>query len=221
MDHHRLTPPSGQRHLRLWLVRHARPLVPEGVCYGASDVPACSADTAAAAQRLSLQLPRHAQLQVSGLGRAQQLATALRALRADLGPARINAGLNEMDFGNWELQPWDVIERTQLDAWAADFAHYRPGGRESVAQLLARVQRCLRALFDSTPCRGANDARSASGQGVNGGPRDVIWITHAGVIRAVQYLNAEKVDLNPAASQWPQHAPAFGGVVPVDLRPIG
>src|SRR5690606_10781153 len=42
---------------RLWLVRHAAPLVSPGTCYGALDVPADAAATQAAAVRLAAALP--------------------------------------------------------------------------------------------------------------------------------------------------------------------
>lgn len=190
-----------RRPVRLWLVRHARPLVVDGVCYGASDVPACADDTAAAALRLSQQLPAGAEVRVSGLGRAQQLAAALHGLRPDLGPAVVDTDLNEMDFGHWELQRWAAIERSQLDAWAADFAHYRPGGRENVVQLLERVRRSLRSLVEGAPDDGAPCA---------------IWITHAGVIRAVQYLGSGGAGQAPSAATWPHAAPTFGGAIALD-----
>ena len=46
---------------------------------------------------------------------------------------RFDARLAELDFGHWEMQSWDGIPRAEVDAWAADVAHYRPGGGESVA----------------------------------------------------------------------------------------
>ena len=38
--------------MRLWLVRHAQPLVAPGVCYGATDMPADVDATSQAAQAL-------------------------------------------------------------------------------------------------------------------------------------------------------------------------
>ena len=45
-----MTPPPAVRpRARLWLVRHAQPVVATGTCYGALDVPADAAATQVAA----------------------------------------------------------------------------------------------------------------------------------------------------------------------------
>lgn len=176
---------------RLWLVRHARPLVESGVCYGASDLDADPQDTHRAALELAAVLPAGARLFMSGLKRAQQLAHAVHALRPDLAAPVCDVRLNEMDFGRFELARWDEIDKAEFDAWTADFHSYRFGGRESVAEMLARVSSALGATLQAV------DA-------------DHVWVTHAGVIRAACLLHACP-DARPSASDWPREAPAFGG----------
>src|SRR5206468_1510414 len=51
----------------------------------------------------------------------------------------VDVRLAEIDFGRWEMRPWDDIPRAEIDAWATDVAAYRPGGGESVLQMAARV----------------------------------------------------------------------------------
>lgn len=183
--------------MKLWLLRHAPVLLDAGLCYGASDVPAHEALTQEAARTLAPLLPAAAPLHVSGLGRAQQLARALRALRSDLAGPVVDTRLNEMDFGHWELQPWGAIPRSAFDAWMADFAHHRFGGAESTQQLIARVAAALAAL----PAKGSG----------------AVWVTHAGVIRAVQYLVSSGPVPIRDAGQWPLHAPAPGGYLCLEL----
>ena len=36
--------------------------------------------------------------------------------------------LKEMNFGDWETQRWDEIDRALLDEWAANFEHARAHG---------------------------------------------------------------------------------------------
>lgn len=185
--------------VNLWLVRHARPLVAEGVCYGALDVDADAAGSVHAANRLAAVVPSGAGLVVSGLRRARRLAEDLVRLRPDLS-LRTDARLNEMDFGRWEGWPWARIPREALEAWSADFPGYRFGGRESAQQVIGRV---AAALADT--CR---IACQAAGSG--NAPGDVVWITHAGVIRAATHLIDCPGKPLESASQWPSEAPAWG-----------
>lgn len=120
--------------MRLILVRHPQPLVAPGVCYGSSDLPAAPDDVARvhAALLASASIPPGTPLYSSPL----QRCTALASL---LGVHTLDARLAEMDFGAWEQRSWDDIPRAEVDGWAADLAHYRPGGGESVLQVAERV----------------------------------------------------------------------------------
>lgn len=177
--------------MKLWLLRHAPVLLPAGLCYGSSDVPANAALTREAAQAFAPLPPAGTPVWVSGLLRAQQMVSALQAARPDLGAARMDTRLNEMDFGSWELQRWDAMPRSAFDAWMADFAHHPFGGAESTQMLLYRV---AAALADLRPAK----------------TTDVVWVTHAGVIRAVQHIVANGVHIK-AAAEWPKDAPEPGG----------
>lgn len=52
---------------------------------------------------------------------------------------RIDARLQELDFGDWERRAWNGIPRTALDQWAASPLGFAPPGGETGAALLARV----------------------------------------------------------------------------------
>jgi len=174
--------------MRLWLVRHAAPLVEAGTCYGALDMPADAQATQQAAQALAQALPPGTVIRCSPLQRCMQLAGALCALRADLAITP-DERLREMDFGAWEGQRWDALDPALLQAWTDDFAHHRPGGGEAVHSFMARVTQAW------------TEAPSSGG--------DVVWITHAGVIRAAMLLHAGQVPVTQAA-QWPAAACGFG-----------
>ena len=182
--------------MKLWLLRHARVQLAAGLCYGASDVAADPAHTQAAAQAVAAVLPRQLTLRVSGLGRARQLADALRALRPDLSAPAVDVRLNEMHFGQWELKGWDAIPRSAFDDWMADFAHHRFGGVESTQQIIERVADAL-------------ESQRAAG--------DAVWVTHAGVIRAVQFVATQGRGPIRDASQWPREAPEPGGWLTLEL----
>jgi alpha-ribazole phosphatase len=169
-------------------VRHARPLVDAGLCYGRQDVAADAAHTRETAVRLARALPPGAMLRTSPRTRCRALADALAALRPDLRPDAVDARLAEMDFGEWEGRRWDAIGAEALDAWTADFAHHRPGGGESVAAFMARVG----GAFDALPAAA-----------------DSVWICHAGVARAAALLlqGRRRID---HATDWPREGPDFG-----------
>ena len=178
---------------QLWLARHAPPLAPPGLCYGALDLRADPAATARSAQQLAAALPQALQVRHSPLQRCVQLADALQALRPDLH-VRSDARLVEFDFGAWEGRAWSDIARTDIDTWTAAFATHRPGGGDSLAAMLARVAAALQ------------DARQHAAHGGS----DVLWISHAGVARCVQWLLQAPAGSWPRADQWPVTAPAFG-----------
>ncbi|MBA2672547.1 histidine phosphatase family protein [Ramlibacter sp.] len=181
--------------MKLWLLRHAEVLLPPGLCYGASDVAADAAHTREAARAAATQLPAKLPVRVSGLGRAQQLARELHALRPDLGPATVDQRLNEMDFGCWELQRWDAIPRAAMDAWTANFDAHRFGGKESVAMLLSRVADAL-----------ADVRRALDADG------EALWITHAGVIRSIQHIATRGPVPVGEAARWPRTEAPTGGL---------
>ena len=145
--------------MQLYLIRHPTPQVAAGICYGRTDL-ALAEHVAAAAARVAAQLPAHLPVFSSPLQRCRLLAEALH-------PAPlIDPRLQEMDFGEWEMTPWDRIQREALDGWAADPLGYRPPQGESVAELQQRVlQFIAEALGD--------------------GLERAALVTHAGVIKVV------------------------------------
>lgn len=184
----------------LWLVRHARVQIEAGVCYGRLELEAEPAATAALAARLAGQLPPRTRLWVSPRQRCEKLAQALCKARPDLR-AQTEPELAEMDFGAWEGQRWDTLGQAALDAWVQDFGEHRPGGGESVNAVLRRVGAALRRCARDTPA-----------------DTDAAWLTHAGVIRAVQLLRQGRSRLD-AASEWPRQSLDYGQIERLD-RPM-
>ena len=174
--------------MSLWLVRHAQPLIAPGVCYGQLDVPADLKATQACAQELAKVLPEGITVIASPLQRCEQLTQLIIGLQPDLR-VKNDPKLQEMSFGHWEGRAWADIEKTELERWTDDFAHYRAGGTgESVVQFMARVAAAFDELDPS---------------------RDTLWVTHAGVIRAVSLI-AEGIRHIDRADEWPTAAPAYG-----------
>jgi alpha-ribazole phosphatase len=173
--------------MTLYLVRHPRPDVAPGLCYGASDVPVPDAELARVHAALAKQNLHHLPVYASPLQRC-----ALLAERLAPGRVTLDARLAEMDFGAWELRPWSGIPRSDVDAWTADLLHYRPGGAENVLDVARRVQ-----AF-------AGDLRGAS----------ALVVCHAGTIRLLTALHGG-VPLEQAALRAAQtpHRIGYGQLV--------
>ncbi len=196
--------------MQLWLMRHAQPIVPSGVCYGALDVAADHAGSQAAAAELAHALPLGAHVYYSPLQRCEQLVPLLKGLRADLA-YKCEPDLREMHFGQWEGQRWDAISPQALQAWTDDFENYACGGTgESAGQFVRRVHGAVQ--------------RCGVEYGVSAAPPGppVVWVTHAGVIRAIAWLRQRgwsglaPQTLGLRATDWPLSAPGFGQLQRVD-----
>ena len=142
--------------MRVYLIRHPKPSVAPGICYGRTDLDLAE-DAAVRAAALRPLLPE-IMIHSSPLKRCSDLANALH-------PAPLfDDRLREVDFGAWEMRTWDDIGRAALDAWAAVPLDFAPPGGESIADLHRRVTAFL-------------DEQRAAGHQV------LVLVTHAGVMK--------------------------------------
>jgi alpha-ribazole phosphatase len=141
--------------VQVFLIRHPRPLLEAGVCYGQLDVD-CE-DPLPIASRLRPLLPSDTQIVASPLRRTRGLAEALHP------QPLFDTRLMEINFGDWEGQAWADIDRELIDAWAADVLNFVPPGGESVAMLQARAVDCVARLDEQR----------------------IALVTHGGIIRAL------------------------------------
>lgn len=141
--------------MRLHLIRHPKPEVEPGICYGQREILAKieMADLA----RLRAELPPGLPVWSSPLLRCRLLAEQLHPQPI------IDARLAELNFGDWEGRPWDEIPRHELDAWAADVVDYAPPGGESPRAVQRRSVDFVASL--TVP--------------------EAVIVTHAGVIRCL------------------------------------
>lgn len=139
----------------LHLIRHPKPEIAPGICYGQLEISA--KNDKAQIERLQTALPPGLPLWSSPAQRCRILAEALHPQPV------FDERLREMHFGCWEGLLWDDIPRHELDAWAADVADFVPPGGESARQVLARSLEFIAGL--SVP--------------------EAVLVTHAGVIRVL------------------------------------
>lgn len=145
----------------IYLVRHTAPRIAAGICYGRSDVDVAqsfAADLEQVRGKLAHVVTAH--IYSSPLQRCSKLAQAL-----SLGAVTHDARLQELHFGDWELQPWNAIPRDALDRWGNAYVDEAPPAGESFADLHRRAV----AFLDE----------------VKTGADTTVVVTHGGVIRAL------------------------------------
>jgi alpha-ribazole phosphatase len=155
----------------LYLIRHTRPQIEAGLCYGQLEVPLAPTgvgDCAAVAARL----PSVEAVWTSPLARCRTLAEAIGA-RAGVAPVA-DARLLELGFGEWEGRRWETIGRDESERWAADYWNVSPPGGETYRELYERVGLALEEIL---ACH----------------TQHVAVVTHAGPVRAAlaRYLQLE------------------------------
>lgn len=164
--------------MRITLIRHTTLNVAPHICYGQSDVEV-SASFKTELQALLQKLRSHEfdAVYASPLRRCHQLAQALCAedgLKVAADEIRLDERLKELNFGDWEMRPWDAIPREPFDRWASDYANLAPPNGETFTELHARAKRFVEDVSDHY-------------QGKN-----LLVVTHGGLIRA---LIAETLNL--------------------------
>jgi alpha-ribazole phosphatase len=131
------------------LMRHPRPKVAAGLCYGQSDIP-LEAGWEATLEAVLPTLSDVQQIISSPLSRCLQPA---RWLGRHLAlPVATDPRLMELNFGDWEGRLWDDFDGLQSRAWAEDFVARAPPGGESFQALATRVLAAVREHATSRPC---------------------------------------------------------------------
>ncbi len=121
------------------LVRHTRVDVPQGICYGQTDVGL--ADTfleEAAKVKQQLQVFSFDKVFSSPLQRCVSLANY-----CGYPDTLQSQALLELDFGDWENKAWDSLD---MRVWATDWVHNPPPQGESFIDMYQRVSSFLSTL---------------------------------------------------------------------------
>jgi alpha-ribazole phosphatase len=175
--------------MRITLIRHPAPLIPQGICYGRLDV---AVDPSAGEQMVSRlvadpRLRGAGRVWTSPALRCRGLADVIALFQAV--PLSVDHRLWEVDFGAWEGRPWEAIPRADLDRWAASVLTFAPPGGESGAELIARI-------------------RDFHGE-LRRDQQDCVVVSHGGPLKVLEALLLSKpIDLLAAA-------PAIGSVTDV------
>lgn len=176
---------------RLHVWRHPQPIDAAGRCIGSrTDLRVDPRKVKRLAHRIRAHARRHAlphRVATSRLARGMAVG---RVLARWGWTHRVDARLDELDFGDWDGMRWDAIGVPAVDAWCRDFAHHRPGGGEPLSGLIAR---CAAVL---------EEARA----GTFG---CACIVGHGGWISAARWIAGHGARTWPDAAQWPA-APGYG-----------
>jgi alpha-ribazole phosphatase len=159
---------------RWWWVRHAPVINPDGILYGAMDLP-CHTDAADEFTHLADSLPTTPHWIITPLQRTRQTAAAILASTngARLGRPdfRVEPDFIEQNYGVSEGMTWDEYyaarpkDKPRHPFWAT-YADEKLAGGESYADAAARAHAAI-------------DRLTAEYQG-----QDIIMVGHGGIIRA-------------------------------------
>ncbi len=154
----------------LYLQRHTQPDIDIQICYGMSDI---GLHTDYKSKHLPEVISRLDSVKVSRLYASPLVRchTLAQDIQERLGVAQISLDprLLELDFGEWELLPWDEIyKREESKVWFEDFIHTATPGGESFLDLMARAESFMVEM-----------------QRLN---EDVLAVTHSGFIRAMRVV---------------------------------
>jgi len=148
--------------MNIYLIRHTTPDIELIYCYGQSDIDV--KDTfKEEVERIHTVFPEveNPVIYSSPLKRCKKLAHALNR-----GNVQFDNRLREINFGDWEMQPWKEIDKKALDFWIEDFVNRTAPGGESYQQLSERIFSFIEEIKE-------------------GNSQDVIVVSHGGAIRSV------------------------------------
>ena len=174
--------------------RHPRPVGAAGRCVGRVDLPVDRRKAKRLAHAIRRQARRDGHPRIVVTSTATRTRIVGRILRSWGWRHRIDARLDELDFGGWDGRRWDDIGAAAVQAWCDDFAAHAAGGGESVAQLLERCARWWRAREDEPAERRAS-----------------CLVGHGGWVSAARWLQAHVAGM-PDAARWPA-PPAYAECV--------
>ena len=160
--------------MKVYLIRHTAVDVPQGMCYGQTDVPlkASFEEESKLVQVVIKELTPDA-IFSSPLSRCTRLANS-----CGYSNALLDDRLKELNFGAWEGRQWDALD---MSVWENDWISSPPPQGESFIEMYDRVA----SFFDEL-----KDADYES----------VIIFTHGGVISCAR-IYFEQVEIEHAFDQ--------------------
>lgn len=119
----------------LYFIRHTSVNVKEGICYGYSDVEVSQTfESEVKILKKNFSISPQMIFYSSPLKRC-----ILLAKRLSITDPIIDTRLIELNFGDWELKDWSLINKTEREKWLNDFVNFRCPNGESYLDLYKRA----------------------------------------------------------------------------------
>ncbi len=147
--------------MEIILIRHTTPNIEKGICYGQSDIDVTT-DFFDELQPILKEIGtiNYDAVYTSPLIRCQKLAKKINS------NVILDDRLKELNFGDWELQPWGEIPKEELNPWMENFVYGKTKNGESYIELHKRTT----AFFEEVIQLSYNR---------------IIVVTHAGIMRSL------------------------------------
>lgn len=120
--------------MEIYLIRHTSPLIEKGICYGQSDISLNTVLFESEFAEVQAKLP----VAIDGFYSSPLIRCATLAHKLTAAVS-FDERLKELDFGDWELQPWSSINAEVLNPWMTDFVNQPTLKGESYVQLHQRT----------------------------------------------------------------------------------
>jgi alpha-ribazole phosphatase len=141
----------------IFYFRHPKPENADGICYGHTDLNISNESRDECKTSLSIFNYPELKIYTSPSTRCASLLLNSQVKFKESGL------IKEINFGIYDGTKWDLVPKDLLDTWAKDISGFKFEQGESYLELKTRI----RIFFDSIPK-----------------DRDILLVTHAGVIRA-------------------------------------
>lgn len=131
----------------IYLIRHTKPNVAAGICYGQSDLDVSNSfNDEVAIIRSKISINDSFTIISSPLQRCKKLAETLSSNKE----IQFENRLKELNFGDWENLLWNEIPKEPLKEWSDNFVKNAPPQGESLQELSNRVLYFWNTLAHST-----------------------------------------------------------------------
>ena len=170
----------------LYIWRHPKPIAANGFCIGQTDISVDKRKIKRLANKIQRFVRLHQLPKVIWVSPLQRSLKVGEILAPHGFQYHVAPELAEIDFGNWDGQPWAQIPKQEIDDWCDHFADFAPKGGESLQQLFNRAENWLNEMAAQ-----------------NSGQKPVLAVGHAGWINAASMIAARQ-EAPKIAADWPQ-----------------